>query len=173
MLFLSVRAVGVSRIRQRSLRKRDDKHRQVITFRRDRCPPVVQPGSTPRNSSSSFCGYVPSPCGIREEASQEADARAGHQTDDNHRTVQHHSILSRATRRLPHDWQTATPVLAETFVDAERSAGTCYRAANWIHVGRTQGRGKLGRHHTRALPSQRRLHLLAPPRLQAILTTAP
>ena len=65
------------------------------------------------------------------------------------------TILGRITRRLPADWQAAygyTPVLAETFVDAERFAGTCYRAANWTHVGTTQGRGKLDRHHQRALP---------------------
>jgi len=65
------------------------------------------------------------------------------------------TILGRITRRLPADWQAAygyTPVLAETFVDAERFAGTCYRAANWIHVGTTQGRGKLDRHHQRPLP---------------------
>ena len=31
----------------------------------------------------------------------------------------------------------------ETFVEQERFQGTCYRAANWIHVGQTQGRGKL------------------------------
>ena len=65
------------------------------------------------------------------------------------------TILGRITRRLPADWQAAygyTPVLAETFVDAERFTGTCYRAANWIHVGTTQGRGKLDRHHQRALP---------------------
>ena len=65
------------------------------------------------------------------------------------------TILGRITRRLPADWQAAygyTPGLAETFVDAERFAGTCYRAANWIHVGTTQGRGKLDRHHQRALP---------------------
>jgi hypothetical protein len=30
----------------------------------------------------------------------------------------------------------------ETFVHPERFRGTCYRAANWIHLGRTTGRGK-------------------------------
>jgi hypothetical protein len=30
----------------------------------------------------------------------------------------------------------------ETFVDPERFRGTCYRAANWIRLGRTTGRGK-------------------------------
>jgi hypothetical protein len=32
----------------------------------------------------------------------------------------------------------------ETFVDRQRFAGTCYRAANWIHLGQTQGRGRQG-----------------------------
>ena len=31
---------------------------------------------------------------------------------------------------------------AETFVDPARFAGTCYRAANWVWLGRTTGRGK-------------------------------
>ncbi|MCL4425465.1 MAG: DUF4338 domain-containing protein, partial [Firmicutes bacterium] len=44
------------------------------------------------------------------------------------------------------------PVLLETFVERERFAGTCYKAANWICAGPTQGRGKLDRHHHRALP---------------------
>ena len=30
----------------------------------------------------------------------------------------------------------------ETFVDTERFRGTCYRAANWIPLGLTSGRGK-------------------------------
>jgi len=36
-------------------------------------------------------------------------------------------------------------LLLETFVDAERYAGACYRAANWMLVGYTKGRGKLDR----------------------------
>ena len=59
------------------------------------------------------------------------------------------------TRRLPADWQDAygyAPVLAETFVETYRFDGTSYRAANWIHAGRTQGRGKLDRDHQHALP---------------------
>ena len=39
------------------------------------------------------------------------------------------------------------PVLLETLVDATRYRGTCYRAANWIDVGLTQGRGRLDRSH--------------------------
>jgi hypothetical protein len=40
----------------------------------------------------------------------------------------------------------------ETFVETPRFAGTCYRAANWIHVGQTQGRGKLDSLHQAPLP---------------------
>ena len=54
-------------------------------------------------------------------------------------------ILGRMARQVPGDWQRlyAHPVyLLETFVDPERFRGTCYRAANWVVVGRTTGRGK-------------------------------
>jgi hypothetical protein len=36
--------------------------------------------------------------------------------------------------------------LLETFVDQERFAGTCYRAANWRPVGQTRGRSRNDRH---------------------------
>lgn len=54
-------------------------------------------------------------------------------------------LLGAMLRRLSADWQRlyAHPVyFAETFVDPERFAATCYRAANWIWLGRTTGRGK-------------------------------
>jgi hypothetical protein len=54
-------------------------------------------------------------------------------------------ILSRVTAILSKDWQQmyGHPVyFAETFIDPERFRGTCYRAANWILLGRTTGRGK-------------------------------
>ena len=54
-------------------------------------------------------------------------------------------ILGQMARRLPRDWRQvyAHPIhLLETFVDPERFTGTCYRAANWIVVGNTTGRGK-------------------------------
>jgi hypothetical protein len=63
-------------------------------------------------------------------------------------------LLGLAARRLPHDWSARygyRPVLLETFVEKPRFAGTCYRAANWQHVGDTQGRGKLDTDHERAL----------------------
>jgi hypothetical protein len=57
-------------------------------------------------------------------------------------------ILSLAARRLPQDWQALysyRPLLLETLVDRSRYAGTSYRAANWIHLGITQGRGRMDR----------------------------
>ncbi len=54
-------------------------------------------------------------------------------------------LLAEMVRRLSRDWQQlyGHPVyFAETFVDPERFAGTCYRAANWVHLGATTGRGK-------------------------------
>jgi len=57
-------------------------------------------------------------------------------------------ILSLAARRLPRDWQALysyRPLLLETLVDRSRYAGTSYRAANWIHLGVTQGRGRMDR----------------------------
>ena len=65
------------------------------------------------------------------------------------------STLAAAARRLPRDWQQRygyRPVLFETFVESERHHGTCYKAANWIHVGRTTGRGKKSRVHTQIVP---------------------
>lgn len=59
-------------------------------------------------------------------------------------------LLGAMVRRLSADWQHlyGHPVyFAETFVDPERFAGTCYRAANWIWLGRTTGRGKDDRTH--------------------------
>ncbi|HVO79409.1 MAG TPA: DUF4338 domain-containing protein [Terriglobales bacterium] len=54
-------------------------------------------------------------------------------------------ILSRIARQLSQDWEGLYqhPIyFLETFVDPERFRGTCYRAANWVVLGRTTGRGK-------------------------------
>ena len=64
-------------------------------------------------------------------------------------------ILAFAGKRLPSDWQARyhyQPVLLETFVEKERFEGTCYKAANWIYVGDTQGRGKLDIRHEHKVP---------------------
>jgi hypothetical protein len=60
------------------------------------------------------------------------------------------TILARCARQLPQDWRQRygyTPLLLETLVDATRFKGTCYRAANWICLGQTAGRGRMDRHH--------------------------
>jgi hypothetical protein len=54
-------------------------------------------------------------------------------------------LLGRMVKMLAGEWQRAYghPVyFAETFVNTERFRGTCYRAANWISLGHTTGRGK-------------------------------
>jgi hypothetical protein len=51
------------------------------------------------------------------------------------------------------------PVLLETLVDPARFGGTCYRAANWIEVGRTSGRGRQDRDHQRHDVSPKMLFL--------------
>jgi len=54
-------------------------------------------------------------------------------------------ILGRMAARVSEDWQRmyAHPIyFLETFVDPERFRGTCYRAANWVFLGKTTGRGK-------------------------------
>ena len=59
-------------------------------------------------------------------------------------------ILALSARRVPRDWETRYghhPLLLETLVDTNRFRGTCYRAANWIHVGQTAGRGRMDREH--------------------------
>jgi len=51
-------------------------------------------------------------------------------------------ILGAVAKQLPFDWEARyryRPVLLETFVQLGRFSGTCYRAANWIEIGRTEG----------------------------------
>jgi hypothetical protein len=62
------------------------------------------------------------------------------------------SVLALLARQLPDEWETAyalRPVLLETLVDERRFTGTCYRAANWIRLGVTQGRGRMDRQKKR------------------------
>ena len=56
-------------------------------------------------------------------------------------------ILSLASKRICLDWEQRynyRPILLETFVEKQRFQGTCYKAANWVGVGDTRGKGKLG-----------------------------
>ena len=64
-------------------------------------------------------------------------------------------ILSPIARQLPNDWDQRygyRPVLFETFVESQRHRGTCYKAANWVHVGQTTGRGKKSAVHHQIIP---------------------
>jgi hypothetical protein len=55
-------------------------------------------------------------------------------------------LLGLCARRLGRDWErfyNHKVVFLETFVDPERGfRGTCYKAANWVYLGQTTGRGK-------------------------------
>ena len=95
-------------------------------------------------------------------------------------------VLSLATRQLAGDWQQRygyKPVLVETFVDSSRYRGTCYRAANWIDLGLTEGRGRqdrarleqVSRKHVFVYPLQRnwRKILTAALELPRLLPTTP
>lgn len=66
-------------------------------------------------------------------------------------------VLGRALRRLKCDWRSRygkEPLLVETFVDQSRFTGACYRAANWIPVGTTAGRGRQDSRRQAALPEK-------------------
>jgi len=58
-------------------------------------------------------------------------------------------ILSMSLLRLPEDFHSRygyRPLLVESFVDDSRHLGTCYRAANWVKIGKTKGRGRQDRY---------------------------
>lgn len=69
------------------------------------------------------------------------------------------AMLARALKQLPRDWRAqygVAPLLVETFVDPGQYTGACYRAANWMELGETSGRGRDDRQHRRhgARPKQ-------------------
>jgi hypothetical protein len=62
------------------------------------------------------------------------------------------SVLAVAVKTVPDDWCECygyRPVLMETLVDQSQFKGTCYKAANWLHVGETTGRGRMDRQNKR------------------------
>lgn len=74
------------------------------------------------------------------------------------------ATLARVLRLLPGDWQTqygVTPLLVETLVDAAHYSGGCYRAANWVELGETSGRGRDDRHHHRHGAQPKRVFVYA------------
>ncbi len=61
-------------------------------------------------------------------------------------------VLSLAAGRLRSDWPErygTEPFLVETLVDSGQYRGSCYRAANWMELGSTTGRGRMDRRHER------------------------
>jgi len=65
------------------------------------------------------------------------------------------AVLGAVARRINADWQTKYGhglEALETFVERDRFAGTCYRAANWQWVGTTRGRSRQDRDHTSTVP---------------------
>lgn len=64
-------------------------------------------------------------------------------------------LLGMIARRVSRDWQEkyGHPIaLLETFVEKQRFTGTCYRAANWVMVGQTQGRSRNDRYSRMCVP---------------------
>lgn len=62
------------------------------------------------------------------------------------------TLLGCVLRRLRCDWKShygMDPYLVETLVDSQRFSGGCYRAANFIVLGQTSGRGRMDRRHQR------------------------
>jgi len=85
-------------------------------------------------------------------------------------------ILSQSSTRLPGDWckrYGARPLLLETFVECSRFVGTSYRAANWLDVGTTQGRGKKDRRGPGVPRKQIYLYPLAPDCRQQLCNPKP
>ena len=65
------------------------------------------------------------------------------------------AVLGAVARRIHGDWQVKYGhglEALETFVERDRFAGTCYRAANWQRVGTTRGRSRQDRDHTCTVP---------------------
>jgi len=70
-------------------------------------------------------------------------------------------VLSLAIKQVSSDWFNRygyEPVLLETFVDTEKYKGTCYRAANWVYIGNTTGRGRMDRYNQKEL-SQKQIYM--------------
>jgi Druantia protein DruA len=69
-------------------------------------------------------------------------------------------VLARRVRQLRQDWPRAygvRPLLVESLVEAGRHAGACYRAATWIELGPSAGRGRMDRQHQRHGASPKRV----------------
>ena len=66
-------------------------------------------------------------------------------------------LLASIMKRLTKDWlrRYSHPIyLVESFVDQSRFSGSCYKAANWIYLGGTTGRGRQDRNHQLQVPKK-------------------
>jgi hypothetical protein len=82
-------------------------------------------------------------------------------------------ILGRVAAVLSADWERMYrhPVyFAETFIDPGRFRGTCYRAANWVLMGRTTGRGKASNSYIPNRSIKEVLGLALTPRFRELLS---
>ena len=64
-------------------------------------------------------------------------------------------VLAKLLRRLADDWMErygTRVVLVETFVERDRFSGSCYRAANFVHLGCTKGRSRQDRYSRLRVP---------------------
>jgi len=56
-------------------------------------------------------------------------------------------LLGLSAQIVPKDWERFyhyRPLLFETFIEKDRFTGASYKAANWVYLGQTQGRGRSG-----------------------------
>ena len=72
------------------------------------------------------------------------------------------AVLGLSARRIARDWKNQygyRPVLLESLVEEDRFQGTCYKAANWIYVGTTTGRGRMDRENRKAGRVPKKIYL--------------
>lgn len=82
-------------------------------------------------------------------------------------------ILGRMAKLLPRDWDRIyghTVYFLETFTDPARYKGTCYRAANWVVLGETTGRGNNAPTKERRVPIKKILAYPLTPRFRELLS---
>jgi hypothetical protein len=85
-------------------------------------------------------------------------------------------ILSAISIPLQADWTSRygyQPVLLESFVEVPHFSGASYRAAAWIRLGETRGRGKLEKNHQQVAPLKEIWIYPLHPRFRQILCAAP